>query len=241
MVNIYIDILNEKKDLLNVLTKHLSDQTVNDKNIMSTIRRTLEKENNIDLHEEINNRIKEYIKQKDDDCEMKNSTGIEVPMKIMSQSRTIIEFNFKSKVYSRSPALSSIEFIEKQNDQLKDEKVKIISQREFIERVKERPLYECLKDNKRFIKNPVKYSWLQISTIAMYPFKRKMMIKTSQKLIEIKKRVEHQIEKDIERNQKEINEQRMLRPIIDAKFAFWAEHLTSLGYREVSPNSHEIY
>lgn len=240
-MNVYIDILSEKEDPVSTLTKQLSDQTVNDKNIMSTIRKTFEKEYGIDLHDEINKQIKQFIKQKDATCEMKNSAGIEGPFKIVSESRTIIQFNFRSKVYSHSPALSSIEFIEKQNEQLKDEKQKQITERQFIERVKKRPLYECLKDNNKFIKNPVKYVWLQISMIAVYPFKRKKMIKTSQELINMKKRVEHQIEKDIERNLKEIHDQQMLRPIIDAKFAFWAEYLASIGYRKVSPNSHEIY
>ncbi|AVM24252.1 hypothetical protein [Bacillus pumilus] len=242
LFNAYSVILQEKDNVLSNLNTFLSDLTIDQKNLFNALDKEARRKFSINIRQEVLQLLNDYVGNIYDGCSVKISAANLSPFAIISDKGSVLRVNWELKTYGRTVDWSTEDYYKRMNQDLEN---RIRESEAAIKRytdVLKRPLFGLLKDNNRFIKNPVNYIVIQCSTLLVHPFKKKEHINMLTQLIKNHQDGIKSCHKEINRNLETWEKQMELKPEIDKIFKVWEEHLKGLGgYREVKSNSPELY
>ncbi|MCY7542446.1 hypothetical protein P9173_09590 [Bacillus safensis] len=241
LFNAYSIILQEKDNVLSNLNTYLASLTIAPKNLFNVLDKEAKSKFSIDIRQRVLQLLNDYVANIYDGCSVKISAVNLNPFAIITDKGSVIRVNWESKTYGGTVEWSSEKYYERVNQDLesgiRESKAAINRYTEVLKR----PLIGLLKDNNRFIKNPICYIAKQCSTLLVHPFKKKEYINILTQLIKNYEDGIKSSHKEIKRNQEKWKKQRELKPEIDKIFKVWEEHLKGLGFREIKSNSPELY
>ncbi|CAL8901961.1 conserved hypothetical protein [Bacillus pumilus] len=241
LFNSYSIILQEKDNVLSNLHTYLASLTIAQKNLFNALDKEVKSKFSIDIRQRVLQLLNDYVRNVYDGCTVKISAANLNPFAIITDKGSVIRVNWESKTYGRTVEWSSEKYYKRMNQDLENSIRESESAIKRYTEVLKRPLIGLLKDNNRFIKNPVNYIAIQCSTLLVHPFKKKEHLDIVTQLIKNHEDVIKSSQKEIKRNHETWKKQRELKPEIDKIFEVWEEHLKGLGYREVKSNSPELY
>ncbi|MGE6627849.1 hypothetical protein [Bacillus pumilus] len=241
LCNAYSVIIQEKDNVLSNLNTYLASMTTVQKNLFHALDKEVISKFSINIRQQVLQLLNGYVGNVYNGCRVKISTANLNPFAIITDKGSVIRVNWESKKYGRTVEWSSEKYYERMNQDLESRIREFEVDIKRYTEVLKSPLIGLLKDNNRFIKNPFKYIAIQCSTLLVHPVKKNEYIGMLTKLIKNREDVIKSCHKEIKRNNEMLKKQRELKPEIDRIFKVWEEHLKGLGYREVKPNSPELY
>lgn len=183
LCNAYSTILKEKDNVLSNLNTYLASLTIAQKNLFNALDKEAKRKFSINIRQEVLQLLNDYVGSIYDGCSVKISTANLNPFTIISDKGSVLRVNWESKTYGRTVEWSSEKYYERMNQDLesgiRESEATINRYTEILKR----PLIGLLKDNNRFIKNPVSYIAKQSSTLLVHPFKKKEYINILTQLI----------------------------------------------------------